>query len=84
MKRAALTISIALVVSGLGVVILIPLYSSLMESLGWRTTYIISGLIVIVGGLIGAALLRKDPESHGMYPDGVEPEPELVKARPQC
>jgi MFS family permease len=81
MKRAAMTISLALVGSGLGVVLLVPLYSSLMESLGWRTTYIISGLIVIVGGLVGGVLLRKDPESYAMHPDGVAPDPQQVKER---
>ena len=81
MKRAALTVSIALVGSGLGVVVLVPLYSTLMESLGWRTTYLISGLVVIVGGLIGGILLRKDPESSGMHPDGAEPEPQEVEQR---
>lgn len=82
MKRAALVISVALVGAGLATVVLVPfVYIPLMESIGWQNTYVISGLIVLVGGCIGASLLRKDPESYGMYPDGVKPDPELVKAR---
>lgn len=81
MKRAALSMSLAMVGSGLGVVALVPLYSSWMGSLGWRTTYLMSGLIVVAGGFVGGGLLRKDPESCGMKPDGVAPEPRLAEAR---
>lgn len=82
MKRAALTMSMAMVGSGLGVVVLVPfVYSPLIEAFGWEKAYLVCGFILLVGALIGGALLRKDPESHGMYPDGVKPDPELLKER---
>jgi OFA family oxalate/formate antiporter-like MFS transporter len=73
MRKASLAIGIAMTGSGLGVVVLIPLYQRLLESIGWSHTYIVLGVILLLGGIGGGMLLKKDPESAGMHPDGISP-----------
>jgi MFS family permease len=44
-----------------------------MESLGWRETAVISGLIILLVGLPLAQVVRFRPADYGMHPDGVDP-----------
>jgi len=81
MRRAALMVAIALSGSGLGIVFLVPAAHAIIESWGFRTGYVAFALILVVGAVLGALLLRKDPESSGTYPDGVKPTEEELKAR---
>lgn len=81
MRRAALAVAIAMTGSGLGVVILLPLLHRLIQGIGWSDSYIVLGLILVVGAVIGGSLLKKDPESAGTYPDGVKPKKEELEAR---
>lgn len=81
MRRAALTIAVAMTGSGLGVAVLLPLIHRLIQVIGWSHSYIVLGLIMATGAVIGGAFLKKDPESLGAYPDGVKPEAEELKQR---
>jgi OFA family oxalate/formate antiporter-like MFS transporter len=81
MRRAALAVAMAMTGSGLGVVILLPLLHRLIRSIGWSDSYIVLGLIMVVGASVGGLLLKKDPESSGTYPDGVKPEAQELEAR---
>jgi MFS family permease len=81
MRRAALAVSIAMTGSGLGMVILLPLIHRIIVAIGWRDSYIALGIIMVVGAVIGASLLKKDPESAGTYPDGIKPEAGDLEAR---
>ena len=81
MKKAGQMVAIAWTGSGLGIVFLVLVAHGMIESWGWRTSYIAFGIILLVGGLIGGLLLRKDPESIGTYPDGVKPTEEELEAR---
>jgi MFS family permease len=81
MRRAALAVSIAMTGSGLGMVILLPLIHRIIVAIGWRDSYIALGIIMVVGAVIGASLLKKDPESAGTYPDGIKPEAGNLEAR---
>ena len=81
MRRAALAIAIAMTGSGLGVVVLLPLIHRLIGVIGWSDSYIVLGLILVVGAVIGGSLLKKDPESAGTYPDGVKPKKDELEAR---
>lgn len=72
MRRAAWAVAIAMTGSGMGVVILIPLLQRLIDTIGWQNTYLVLGAIMTAGATIGGAMLRKDPESSGTHPDGVE------------
>lgn len=44
-----------------------------LEGWGWRTTSVVSGLIVLAVGLPVASLVRHRPEDHGLTPDGLPP-----------
>jgi MFS family permease len=81
MRKAGLVLGIALTGSGLGVVILSPVGSALIERLNWQWSYIIFGIIMTVGCIIGGWVLIRTPESHGTYPDGKKPTPEELKVR---
>jgi MFS family permease len=81
MRKAAMAVGIAMTGSGLGVVVLIPLYQRLLESIGWSQAYIVLGIILLVGGVGGGMLMKKDPESAGMHPDGILLEAGMMQSR---
>jgi OFA family oxalate/formate antiporter-like MFS transporter len=67
--------------SGLGAVILIPVFNSVIKDSGWGAAYIVLGVTMVAGILIGSMLMKKDPESEGMHPDGVEPDAAELASR---
>ncbi len=74
-----------LAVSGIGVGTLVmpPLASLLIESLGWRGAYLALGtLAAIVGGGL-ALLIENDPRDRGLGPDGDPPPSGAQPARPE-
>ena len=81
MRKAGRMGAIAWTGSGLGIVFLVIAAHAMINSWGWRTSYIAFGVILLVGAVIGGLLLRKDPESMGTYPDGVKPSEEELEAR---
>ncbi len=81
MRRAALAVSLTLSGSGLGAVVLIPIFYIVINKSGWGAAYIVLGATMVAGILIGSMFMRKDPESEGMYPDGVEPDAAELAAR---
>lgn len=81
MRRAALMVAIAMSGSGLGIVFLVPAAHAIIESWDFRIGYVALAVILVVGAVLGALLLRKDPESSGTYPDGVKPADKELKSR---
>lgn len=66
--------AIGLVSSGFAVGgMAVPLVVLLLERLGWRPTALISGIVIIVAGLLLTLLIRDRPEQMGLRPDGAEP-----------
>jgi sugar phosphate permease len=68
--------SLALALMQLGVPvggIALPLVAWSLSQLGWRQTAMMSGILVLVLGLLVARLLRSSPEDYGMVPDGERP-----------
>jgi MFS family permease len=65
-----------LAVSGIGVGTLLmpPLASLLIETLGWRGAYLVLGGLVAVVGAGLAVLIENDPRDRGFGPDG-DPQP---------
>jgi MFS family permease len=61
-----------LAVSGIGVGTLLmpPLASLLIETLGWRSAYLVLGGLVAVMGAGLAVLIENDPRDRGFGPDG--------------
>ena len=50
----------------------VPLMASvLIAAVGWRSTYIVIGLMVLAVYLVAARLVRRSPEEMGLTPDGV-------------
>jgi sugar phosphate permease len=71
-------LAIATVGLPLGTTIFIPVVEALIQNIGWREAWAISGVIVLALVVIPCALLmRKDPESMGLYPDGLDHPPAL-------
>lgn len=55
----------------LGVTLFIPIIQYIISETDWRTAWLFSGLVVIFFSVPASLLLmRKDPESIGLYPDG--------------
>jgi MFS family permease len=73
-----------LAVSGIGVGTLVmpPLASLLIESLGWRGAYLALGVLAagLGGGL--SLLIQNDPRDRGLGPDGDPPQPGAQPVRP--
>ncbi|GAJ07417.1 unnamed protein product, partial [marine sediment metagenome] len=58
--------------SGIGMFIMPIVVNWLIFSRGWRTSYIIMGIIALVFVISIAQLLRRDPEQMRQLPDGEE------------
>ena len=55
---------------GIGGLIFAPLAGWLILTSGWRSSYIILGIIVLVGIITSGLFLRRAPEEIGQLPDG--------------
>jgi MFS family permease len=53
----------------------VPVIVLLLEAFGWRTTALISGIVVIVLGLPMVQVVRHRPAELGVEPDGAPPPP---------
>ena len=69
-KRQGLAQGIAATGYAIGPIVFLPLMNYLIESIGWRQSFLV--FAIIVGSLIPIALLlcRGYPEEVGQYPDG--------------
>lgn len=73
-EKRGLALGIALSGSGVGGIILSPIVNSLIESFGWRTTYLIVGIIIAVTIVpLTAFVVRFHPSDLGMTPLGEAP-----------
>lgn len=61
-----------LAVSGIGVGTLVmpPLATWLIVTLGWRDAYVVLGVVAAVAGIAASLLIADDPRRHGTGPDG--------------
>jgi sugar phosphate permease len=60
----------------LGTAIFLPIVETLIDNLGWREAWLISGVMVLFVIAVPCALfMRKDPESMGLHPDGADHPP---------
>jgi MFS family permease len=50
--------------------LLVPIVAGAVVAFGWRSTLVASGVIVVIGGLPAAALLRREPGRYGLQVDG--------------
>ncbi len=72
-QKRGLAMSIAMAGIGLGGFIFSPLITLWLASYGWRTTYMIMGVILLVIALpISLFVFKKDPSQIGLTPYGAE------------
>jgi MFS family permease len=74
-EKRALALGTALMGIGVGQIVLSPVAAHLIETIGWRTTYVVLGMVIFVCALPALFLLgRKPPEPDGQEraggPDG--------------
>ena len=70
-KKRGLATGLALSGSGTGILLFIPLIEWLIATKGWRMTYLVFGLAILVIVVpLTALLLRRGPEEVGQHIDG--------------
>ncbi|GAI29017.1 unnamed protein product [marine sediment metagenome] len=53
---------------GAGITIVPPVASWLISSYGWRTSFIVIGIVALVPVILAAQFLRRDPSKIGQLP----------------
>jgi len=82
-RRRGLASGLAVSGIGVGTLVMPPLASLLIETLGWRGAYLVLGaLAAVVGGGL-ALLIENDPRDRGLGPDGDPPPSGAQPARPE-
>lgn len=64
-KRRAAALGVAVTGVGLGTLVAAPLAASLIAHYGWRQTYVIFGIVSVVGLLLCGCLTQRPPSSTG-------------------
>jgi MFS family permease len=72
--RRGLAVGIAGSGGSLGNFVLPPVMQLLVGALGWRAAYVVLGAATVVLLMLVAGVMRRDPESLGLHPDGA-PQP---------
>src|SRR5262245_37263902 len=81
-QRRGLALSLTSSGASFGNFLFPPLVAALISTYGWRSTYLILGLLGVTVVSLGASFVVRDPEKMNLYPDGRRPrEPLLVKTR---
>src|SRR5439155_1023968 len=68
--RRGLAVGLASSGASVGTVVLPPVAQLLVTTVGWRTAYVIFGVGIFVLLNLVAQVMRRDPESLGLHPDG--------------
>ena len=69
-RRRGLAVGLASSGGSVGTFLLPPLAQLLVSAVGWRTAYVIFGAAIFVVLNVVARVMRRDPESVGLHPDG--------------
>jgi len=82
-RQRATAMALTTTGSSVGGLLLVPLTASLIGLVGWRLTWGVLGLLVLVLVLpVAFVLLRDDPEETGLRPDGDVPLSDTEQAKP--
>ena len=74
-RRRATAIGIASMGQGVGALVMVPMTQMLIDRIGWRWTYIVTGsLLLLILAPANALFQRRTPQDVGQFPDG-EPTP---------
>lgn len=69
-KKRGFVVGITSSGGGVGIIVISPLAAYLISSFGWRTAFIVLGIISWIGIVAASFPLRKDPQEIGLLPDG--------------
>lgn len=69
-RRRGLALSITSSGASFGTFVFPPLVTALIAADGWRETYLLLGILAIVGVASCAVFIARDPEELGLLPDG--------------
>jgi MFS transporter, OFA family, oxalate/formate antiporter len=69
-RRRGLALSITSSGASFGTFVFPPLVTALIAADGWRETYLLLGILAIVGVASCAVFIVRDPEELGLLPDG--------------
>jgi MFS family permease len=73
-RRRATAIGIASIGQGIGAVVMVPSTQLLIDHIGWRGAFTITGVVILLTIVPANALLQKRrPEEVGQHPDGAGP-----------
>jgi len=72
-RRRGFASGLAVAGIGVGTLLLPPLATWLIGTVGWRATYVILGVITLLIGPAAALLLAHSPQRRGLLPDGDPP-----------
>ncbi len=79
-KQRGLALGLAMVGMGLGTFVMPALAQGLIDSVGWRSAYVVLGLMVMgVTIPVVAPFLKETPALMGLQPDGAEPIPTITR-----
>ena len=81
-KRRGFASGLAVSGIGVGTLVMPPLATLLINTLGWRTAYLALGALAIVVGAGMALLIENDPRDRGLNPDGEGTAPDAQAALP--
>lgn len=70
-KKRSLMTGVAVSGVGMGTIVVPILARWLISSYGWRWSYTIMGIAVMISVILAAQLLRRDPGQVGLAPDGL-------------
>jgi MFS family permease len=82
-RQRATAMALTTTGSSVGGLLLVPLTVYLIGLVGWRITWVVLGLLVLILVVpVAFFLLRDDPEEMGLRPDGDAPLSETEQAKP--
>jgi MFS family permease len=69
-RRRGLALGVASTGASLGTFALPPLAHHVVAQIGWRAAYVVLGVGVFAALALAASVMRRDPRSMGLWPDG--------------
>jgi MFS transporter, OFA family, oxalate/formate antiporter len=72
-RQRGLAVGLASAGGSLGTFVLPPVAHWLVSGLGWRRAYVVFGAAIFLALAGVAVVMRRDPESLGLHPDGAMP-----------
>jgi MFS family permease len=81
-RRRGLASGIASGGIGVGTLVVPPIVSFFIATVGWREAYLILGIFAAIAGAGMALLIENDPRDRGLGPDGDAPQPKAHAEQP--